>query len=204
MATLPLPGVGESYVDYYIALLLGASDDWLKREDNWLEADYETALQHIERLKAWLAEVTSVAQLFPLAWNAPCAVFEWSINTGALNIATAALPHGSTAFQQAATLGDFCQTSVFLDEGTYTLDYWYATGGDVAIVNILLDGEIVIGSLDQYAAQGVAKASAALTVSESGNHILKIVSTGKRAASIGYRIRGGSVVIWKTLAGGGG
>lgn len=61
MAYLELPQTSpEADSGVYVGLLLGAVDDWLKDPDNWDESDYDTALQRMEDLKAWIVELSAM------------------------------------------------------------------------------------------------------------------------------------------------
>lgn len=66
MALLELPGNDpQSDMGNYVALLLGAVDDWLKMDFNWEPEDYPTASVQMETLKAWLVGVLDMPPSVP-------------------------------------------------------------------------------------------------------------------------------------------
>jgi hypothetical protein len=102
--------------------------------------------------------------------------------------AQTAQTHDLLAFRTFPAAGDSETGSFFLAAGTYTLSILTQKNNDRGIADWYIDDVKVISGQDRYNATLVVNFvyTQTVTIATSGNHILKMVVTGKNAASSNF------------------
>lgn len=86
--------------------------------------------------------------------------------------------------------GDWSEWDVWVDAGTWRIDFSCLTSGSSGVVQWSLDGVDVGATIDNYSASTVTdvqKAVTDITVTEAGVYPLRVRLSGKNASSSGYR-----------------
>jgi hypothetical protein len=99
-------------------------------------------------------------------------------------------------YQTTAGNSDAIETNIYLKAGTYTLYAIGVTFTNRGKIDWSIDGSNVITGQDWYAAGGAVYnviKSGSVTVTGSGNHLLRLTMNGKHASSSGYYFAVGRV-----------
>ena len=117
-------------------------------------------------------------------WTASTVGAQWTVEPGS------SVFGGRTSFSSAID-GAYFEWIVWIEAGTWTLEYWYLTGASYGITRLSLDGTALGADIDTYTASTVRNNRATRTgivVATSGTHTVKALTSGKHASSSGYQI----------------
>lgn len=88
-----------------------------------------------------------------------------------------------------ASSGQWIQFNVACASGTYNLDLFYYKAPNAPIVDISIDGTVVVNDFDMYGGSYLPhqkNTTTGITIPTDGNHTVRVTSVGKNGSSSGY------------------